>query len=268
MKNNILITALILLLGGCHSAKQKTTFTWDFDTPKNYVYTFRQEIISKSNMMGMDMKEHVIADGNLLIKAKSNKMADLVIKDLTMKMPADSLNSMPGLPTNTPPQTMVIQDMTDSGGFKQAPTDNQILFLTLFPLPDKNLQVGQQDAIPIKVPFNAFGSQLFVTGNGVITFVKTETKNGHNCAVLDDKIDISKIDIPKDLKGNYSCSFIGDGTYYFDMDNHYFISADIKLKITMNLSGTDSTVMGMKMSGGMAMTSDNTYQVRFVKIDK
>ena len=85
------------------------------------------------------------------------------------------------------------------------------------------------------------------------------------CAVLKGKIDISNLEIPEELNGIYKSSSTGNGTYYFDLKNQYFVGADIQLKMTVMMdTETDNDDMGMYAN----MISENEFKIRLEKIEE
>jgi hypothetical protein len=164
--------------------------------------------------------------------------------------------------SNTTP-TSVILDMKPNGTFG---TDNHnIIFDLIFPLPSKKLKIGEQDKIPLQMPFNVNGSSLFVKGFNTLEFVGMENIEENECAVLKGKIDISNLEIPEELNGIYKSSSIGNGTYYFDLKNQYFVGADIQLTMTamMDTETNENNNKGMYAN----IKSENVFKIRLEKIE-
>ncbi len=208
-------------------------------------------------------KSNIIGSGNLNVRVKQNNLADLSLTNLKMDMiMLDENGIAKDTMSNTTPVS-VIQDMKPNGTFG---TDNHnIIFDLIFPLPSKNLKIGEQDKIQMQMPFNANGSRLFVKGFNTLEFVGMENFEEKKCAVLKSRIDISNLEIPEELNGIYKSSSIGNGTYYFDLKNQYFVGADIQLTMTviMDTETDKDNNMGMYAN----MKSENEFKIRLEKIE-
>lgn len=271
----ILLGLSILILVSCGSENSKSTetgnsiesqFKWDFSRQRKFVYSFSQTV-NGENKMDKDRpteKTYMTGVGNLNVRVKENNLADLSLTDIEMKM---IMFNEDGTPRDTMTQkapTNVVQDMKSDGSFGDSNTD--ILFDMLFPLPNKNLEKGESDEIPMQMPFNANGSKLFSKGQNTLTFTGYEEIEGRNCAVLKGVIDISKLDVPEELKGEYECSTTGNATYYFDLENGYYVGADIEMimDVMMDSETENEDDFGMFMK----MKSDNVYKIRLEEIEE
>ena len=83
---------------------------------------------------------------------------------------------------------------------------------------------------------------------------------------LMDEIDISNLDVPEELKGEYECSTLGNATYYFDLENRYYVGADIKM--VMNVMMDSETENEDDFGMFMKMKSDNIFKIRLEKIEE
>jgi len=271
----ILLGLSILILASCGSENPKSTekgnsiesqFKWDFSKQRKFVYSFSQTV-NGENKMDKDrpaVKTSMTGVGNLNVSVKENNLADLSLTDIEMKM---IMFNEDGTPRDTMTQkapTNVVQDMKPDGSFGDSNTD--LLFDMLFPLPSENLEKGESDEIPMQMPFNANGSRLFSKGQNTLTFTGYEEIEGRNCAVLKGVIDISKLDVPKELKGEYECSTTGNATYYFDLENGYYVGADIKMimDVMMDSETENEDDFGMFMK----IKSDNVYKIRLEEIEE
>ena len=256
----LLITALFLSCkNSADSENSKTVvdFKWDFSKARNYIYKYFQEVDSESQMWKSGDATHskLIGDGFIVVKSKGDKTADLSFVDLQMQMitfedgkPKDTLS-------NKAPE-QIIPGMNEKGEFKDEGIN--ILFKILFPLPSRPLKVGETEKIPMKIPFNAYGTKLWATGFNALTYEKNGELDGKKCAVIKAVIDISDLDIPEGIKGTYKMVTKGTATYYFDYINHYYLGADINL--TMDVLADGDMFMKMK--------NDNIFKIRFDRIEE
>lgn len=261
--------ALVILIG-CANQNNKSeqkTFVWDFSKKKNYIYSYSQTVASESKI-GKDQpvnKSRIIGNGNLNVRVKENNLADLSLTNLKMDMIMFNENGIPeDTISNTAPAS-VIKDMKPNGTFE---ADNRnIIFDLVFPLPSKKLKVGEQDKIPMRMPFSVNGLSLFMKGYHTLEFVGMENIDGKKCAVLKGKIDISNLEIPEGLNGTCKGSSIGNGKYYFDLENQYFVGADIQLTMatTMELEPQKDSNMGIMYT---SMKSENEFKIRLEKIEE
>lgn len=271
----ILVGLLILILASCgnessnpnHTKKStEAEFQWDFSKQRKFIYSFSQTVNSE-NKMNKDRpaeKTYMTGAGHLNVRVKENNLADLSLTDIEMQM---IMYNEEGIIRDTITQKAspnVGQDMKPDGRFGDSNTD--FLFTMLFPLPNKNLDKGESDKIPMQMPFNANGSRLFAKGQNTLTFKGYKEIGGRKCVLLEGVIDISQLDIPEELKGKYGCSTTGNATYYFDLDNGYYVGADIKiiLDVMMDTETEDEDSLGMYMK----MKSDNVYKIRLEKIEE
>lgn len=244
----------------------KSQFQWDFGKPKKIIYSFSQTVNGENKMAKDDPaeKNHMVASGHLNVRVKENNLADLSLTDINMTLidfeedgtPVDTITQ------EVPPN--VVQDMKSDGSFDHSISDLQ--FGILFPLPKKSLEKGESDHYPMKMPFNIKGSHLFAKGQINLTFTGYKEMEGRNCVTLEGDIDISELNVPEELKGEYKCSTTGNGTYYFDLVNGYYVGADIQL--TMHVMMNTATDNDDEFGSYIEMKSDNVYKIRLEKIEE
>ena len=68
------------------------------------------------------------------------------------------------------------------------------------------------------------------------------------------------------MKGEYECSTLGNATYYFDLENRYYVGADIKM--VMNVMMDSETENEDDFGMFMKMKSDNIFKIRLEKIEE
>ena len=268
------ILTLFIICCGSNDAKKEnknnnsenTEFIWNFSKKKKFIYSYSQTV-NGTNKMDKDRpadKSLMNGKGYLNVRVKENNLADLSLTDLEIDMIMFNENGTPKDTMSNKTPATVIQDMKPNGSFTD-PNSN-VMFDLLFPLPASGLKVGESDKISMQIPFNANGSRLFSKGFNELTFKGYETIEGRKCAVLKGKIDISELEIPEELKGEYKSSTTGLATYYFDLKNHYYVGADIQMlmEVMMDSETEDKNDFGMFME----MTSDNVFKIRLKKIEE
>ena len=275
MKNYLLVP-IILLFVTCttESAEKNPTthsenseFIWDFSTKKKFVYSYSQTVngANKSAENSLPDKSFDSVEGFLNIRVKDSNLADLSLVELNSKQVVLDDEGKPTGDTisNEVPAT-IIPDMNENGRFLDQ--NANIMFDILFPLPSKDLKLGESNNIPMQMPFNTNGTRLFSKGFNTLRFEGFETIKERKCAVIKGKIDISELDIPEELKGEYGSKTTGNATYYFDLENHYYVGADIKLvmEILMDFGTEDKNDIGMYTE----LISENTIKVRLEKIEE
>ena len=271
----ILFGLSILILTSCGNSNNKSDqnsivdqneFVWDFSQPKKYIYSYWQEVDGKNNMdknMPAD-KSKIIGNGYLTVRVKENNLADLSLTDLKTDMILfDDNGKAKDTMSDTAPAS-VIQNMKPNSTFGK--DNHNFVFDLIFPLPTKKLQIGEKDKIPMEIPFNANGSRLSVKGFNTLEFVGMEKFEGKEVAILEGNIDIFDLEIPEELNGVYKSTSIGKGTYYFDLENQYFVGADIQLtmKAIIDTETDNKDDIGVYAN----MQSDNNFKVRLEKIEK
>lgn len=266
----------VLILASCvnensqsseDSNLEQSQFQWDFSKKRKFIYSFSQTT-SAENKMDKDRpasKTYFTGIGHLNIRVKENNLADLSLTDIDMNYvsfnddgtPRDTMTQK-----NTP--ATVVQDMKPDGSFKAENTN--ILFDMILPLPTRKLNKGESEEIPLQVPFNFNGAYLNSKGHNTLTFVGFENIDGRNCAVFKGVIDISKLDIPEEIEGEYKSSTTGHGTYYFDLKNGVYVGANVEINKVIMM---DSESNGEDDLGMYADTrSTDIIKIRLEKIEE
>lgn len=91
-------------------------------------------------------------------------------------------------------------------------------------------------------------------------YIRNETLEDRECAVFEANIDMSEMDLPDEIKGKRESSFVSKGTYWFDIQNRYFIKSEIETK--------DNMLMDLNDDGYMSTESSSIIQIRFKGIEK
>jgi len=248
---------------------------WDFSKADvEHAYVFEQEVRSKSDMGASfgggsrDMGQEMSAKGTLLVRSKGEGVASLVLKDMkmSMKMRIGGDEEPKTMEQTAPP--VVVQGMKEDGSGSFGNSSQDMFLKMLFPLPSGPLAVGEFDDVPAQMPFNAMGSVLEVKGRSRITLARYVTIGGRKCAQLDVDTDISTLDVPPELEGEYVCSTRGTSVFYFDVANRSFVSGTIALIMQIRI---DAPMPRMTIPGGdapempkrtrMSMVNDNLIRV-------
>ena len=264
MKSSTFLLFFLLIMSSCTSSS--SSFEWDFDQPKKFTYSFKQTLEAE-NKMGKDldpMNYSMQANGWITVQVKDNQLANVSLKNAKAAMVYQNPDGSPKDTLHQPLPAVVIQNMQPNGQFKDAPKENP--FDILFPLPLEELKEGATYALPMKMPFNANGSPLYIEGFNTLTFTGYKEVAGINCAVLEGIIQVDQLDIPEEIEGEYASSMMGKGFYYFDTQNHYYVGADVQATIQMS-SKTSTAMQGEQFNFDMEMTSKNLYTLRLMEIE-
>lgn len=245
----ILFGLILVSLSSC----KNENFEWDFNTNKNYTYSFSQKTTSESKMSKQNKSNnsYISGKGQIIITSKSENLADLSFIDIKVKMKNDFTKDT--ISQNQP--NNIIQDLKSDGTLIAFKTNDFVRLL--FPLPNKNLRKGEKCDLPMFSPYNINGSIINSKGYNSLKLLNYEVIDGHKCAVLIGDIDISKLDLPENFEGNYEFSQIGKGTYYFDIENGYYIKSKIKITIT-SLADNEDLYMSSK--------STNEYEISLIDV--
>jgi hypothetical protein len=262
MKKIVLGFILLTLI----SCADKKSFTWDFSSQKKIIYSYSQ-IIESKNQLGVNNilnKSKTIANGSLNVIVKDNNLANLSITDLKLNMIQFNKDGIAGDTLKNATSMSIPQNMKSNGVFD---TENKnIIFDIIFPLPLKSLEVGQKDKIPMRIPFNIENSKLFVNGFNTLEYIGDELFENKKCAVLKGVINVSDLKVPEIYKGIYKGETIGSATYYFDIDNKYFVGADIQMN--MNILSDAQKDRPDDIKNYFHINSDNKFKIRLKKIEE
>lgn len=250
---------------------------WDFSKPGSlYAYDYIQKSRSTSQMdlgasapgapgnMGQEMDVH----GELLIKSHGDHTAKMVLQNckITTRYKFDKNKPEESMDLDNPP--IVIDGMREDGSRNGGMCAPNLSLEDFFTLPARALKVGQSVTRPAEMPFNAYGSPLKVTGTARITLTRYVKIGKRICARLDVMTDISKLKVPPEIKGAYTCTVSGTGVFYFDVKARKFVSGE--MASVMQIKG-DNAAPQMKFSGHVSgvtprrmkasMTNDSLVQM-------
>jgi len=213
---------------------------FDFSGTKVYAFDYSQQVEVLSQMNGRTkdaggMKQKMDAKGVLLLKSKGDKTGTLVLKDMQMRMGVAAKNADPERTREMKSPPMAIPKVTEDGGMEGGALNAQPLLKLLFPMPPKPLKPGESTLVPVSIPFNAMGSPLTVQGTSKVTHSGYVLIDGKVCARLDIEIDVSQLEVPKELDGKYSCSTKGGSVYYYDLESAEFVSGETAVLMKMSI---------------------------------
>ncbi|QBA64538.1 hypothetical protein [Muriicola soli] len=238
MKKLVLCLTLLLLAscGSENKQSESTEFVLDFSDQKNYVYSYTLSSLSETQRNGDESPNKVKSEtnGDLNIEVKKNNVADLSLNNhKTILTTFDKNGVKNDMVTNTA-QTIVIQNLNQKGRFENNPKD--MMFELIFALPISELKIGETEKIPMQIPYDIDGSKYFVKGFNEIEYTGKKMIDGMECAVLNGQIDISELDIPEELASSHEITSKGKGTYYYNLKDQYFVSAEISINMSMSMS--------------------------------
>lgn len=268
----ILLGLSILVFAGCGNEKSNSIdsltpekFEWDFSKKKKYIYSFSQTVNAENKMRKSNPsnKTYMNGVGYLNVNVTDDNLADLSLTEMVMKIVShDSKGAARDTMTQKLPSN-VIQGMKPGGGFENPETD--ALFNMLFPIPNEELKIGDSNEVSMQTPFNVNGSRLFSKGQNTLTFDDYKEIEGRNCAVLKGVINISELNVPEELTGEYKCATKGNATYYFDLKGKHYVGSDIE--IVMDILMDSATENDEGFGTYMQTKSKNVFKIRLEKIE-
>ncbi len=263
MKYILRVLLLLMSITGCvrqegqtnNATKDQTEkhrFVWDFNSEKNYIYSFKQEVISVNNW-GKESEDidtsRVIGTGDLKVKSKGDNKADFV---LILTIQNDAFKSFKD---EMSPQTMVIPDMDANGQFESQRRNSELIFDLILPLPSRDLEIGESENLDLEIPFNLMGSPLYVKGHNKLKYLKDTAPN---TALIRSEFKVDKLDIPEEIQGEFGCSIVGESELEFNYKEKHFESSNVNVLMKMKSKTED-----------MEMSLENTskYNIKFIKIE-
>ena len=135
---------------------------WDFSGEDVFEYTYKQEVRNQADMGGVmggeeseETEQEMSGEGSLVLRSKGDGTAELVLKDVKMIMKGDlGSGDTPDIKEQTAPP-VVIQGIKEDGSGSFGNNSQDMFLRLLFPLPEKELSVGESAEIPMQMPFTA-----------------------------------------------------------------------------------------------------------------
>lgn len=217
---------IIIILVSASSCKKKEHFEWDFNSEKDYVYSFTQISHHEkiTNKFEDADKTFIKKLGKIIISGKTKNMADLSFTDISIKAKYHGSKDT----INQSQSNSIIQDV-DSKSHFAVTTDVSDFLRILFPLPTKDLELLSEEKKVLYFPLHLKESILNSTGFNTLVFSEYKVVNGRKCAVLKGNINVSKLKLPNYINGDYKLSKIGKGTYYFDIEKGSYVKAIVTI---------------------------------------
>ena len=214
------------------------------------------------------MTQELSANGLLLVKSKGDSTAELVLKDVKVRMKLAMDEDDPKtMQQQLPP--VVVQGMKEDGSGPFGNSSQDMLLKMLFPLPSRPIKVGESVDVPAQMPFNVMASSLQVTGRSRITLTQYVKLGDRTCAQLDVDTIISELDVPTELEGEHECSAKGTSVFYFDVASRSFVSGTIAFIMQfsvdapmpqMHMPGEDAPDIPKRMK--ISTVGDNLIKVK------
>lgn len=263
-----LITLFLLASTACGNrpSNKQAGFVWDFEQPRKLVYSFSQHTESQQVFSKEEVAQLYIlkSRGTLYVSVGETHTADVNIGNLIAE--TTIIDSVRGTRDTLKNQSnpLSFPGMKADGSFSDM--NSASMFKMLFPLPALGMKEGETDQLPMEAPLNANGSLMYAKGFNTVTFTGYTDLDGHHCAVLEGKIDITELTPPEGLNGTFSLANLGEGTYYFDLENQYYVGCDVRM-------GTESLIdmgsgAGEASSLYLKSKTENTFSLRLLRIDE
>lgn len=210
---------------------------WDFSGYDQYRYLIEIDASSVTHIDAGDLSDDSTqtstAEGDMIIKSQGDHTARIVLENIEVATDFSPDDGNDSDILKVTGQTMVLQGLKEDGTMGSCNTSEEALVKLILPLPSTPLELGESVDVPVQVPFNAMGSPLPVKGTTTITLKEYVSVNGQLCARLISDIDISEIDIPEEIEGDYECTLTGVSDYLFAVDSKKFILGEVAIVINM-----------------------------------
>jgi hypothetical protein len=220
---------------------------WDFSQAEVvHTYTFKHERRGASAMewpsepgTTSTMSEESSVKGTLLVKSQGSGTAEMVLKDVVVSTKMFMREPEPETweqEQQRPPIAVQGVNEDGSGPFW---TNSMALFLRM-PLPSRQIEIGESIDEPAELRFNAMSSVFRVTGHSRITLSRFVRIDDRTCAQLDVDTDISQLEVPEELEGEYRLSARGKSVFYFDITKRIFVSGTSALLMELSIDAPRS----------------------------
>lgn len=194
-------------------------YEWDFTNHKQITYAYKQTIQNSMVMSGEKINQNISGNGELLLRVLDSSKAEVGLSNMQLRMWDEDT----ALSINRKIEYGFIQNINTMGKMNsegEVPAQGVFTFM----LPDKSMKVGEKCSMPIKMPFNNYGGQIYFKGTMEITLKEYKVVNGDSCAVYDGKYDIHEADTPTKLK-DLSFKLTGDSYIVFNFVEGYIVSS-------------------------------------------
>lgn len=221
----------------------KTDLKWDLSATNEYKFNYKQLRKTTSHTMAFSpndrrkggSRSNNVVTGQAALKTEGDNIARLVLTDLVAEISMVIQKESANLPRQKIP-TIVRDGINDKGRSINGAYPQDLLFLTLPPLPDDPVSSNTTNNISLKIPFNANGSQLTLSGNASVTATGLVNCNGDTCIQLDYDMSFEKIKLPPEVRGQYFTNINGISRAFYSLDRHRLVDAVTALAIEMDYS--------------------------------
>lgn len=256
---------------------QGRDFRWDFSSTGEHRYRIEQKQInhwrlddSSDDSRGGDI-QILEGAGDLIIRSQGDHTARLIVRDLEMHMYTESGNAAEDGPEHAVTQTippMVLQGMQEDGSLEICDASQEMMIKTLLPLPPSEVDIGESAVLPAQMPWDMMGSRLWVEGNITVKLVGYVDIDGRTCAHFRSIVDVSDLDIPEEIEGDYKCSVRGRSESFFSLETRSFVCCEtvmvMAVEMTIPYLGAfaEDSESGSSTSHETSFLSDNWVRIR------
>ncbi|MEM7572707.1 MAG: hypothetical protein AAF433_07395 [Bacteroidota bacterium] len=210
---------------------EKELFVWDFSSPRTYVYEVANKTMTtissaKETSFNLDLGMEMVQE--VEVQTTGNHEAEFV----TMSIEIKEISGMPGMESLL--QNSMDDELPKSMGRIQADgtiVNEAAVGGMLFYLPERDLKPGERDTINSTISLiDSMDINLNMEQRKVISFVGYEEYEGRNCAVLviNELSEGGDLQVEaEDVEINAEINMASGSRYYFDVERHYFIGAEI-----------------------------------------
>ncbi len=156
----ILLTLGFAFFTSCSGLENEKAIRWKFENFDKLTYTFTQQTqVSPTAGLLSLFKITNTARGKLIITTNQDGKADVYLKDLNMGEMGDLLTYNLKKEDGKLPEVF-IKGLKSNGVVEGEISEVMQLFYTgLFPIPSKDLKIGESVKIPAQMTMNIFGSK-------------------------------------------------------------------------------------------------------------
>jgi hypothetical protein len=223
---------------------------WKFNKFKRLTFAYSQVMSMNSGFsFGKDsLNMFNKLEGNLVIKVKTDSLADIILTDLKMTIYNVGPSGDTSVMMTQPAPDMFIQDLKEDGTIDgRLDEQTELLANMLFPVVNKNMPPGDSTDLPMSVPFNLFGSTINVRGYNRVKCVG----NQNGLMQLETIINVSEYTIPDEVKTRYKCYMKGNSKFEFNAERGYFTNGFVDINMAFGTESPDSSRSIMNMSMDM-----------------
>lgn len=208
------------------SPAESPLFRWDFSKQGvTHEYTYKQEVRMEMDSGLFDPETQAMtAEGILVVRSQGDNTAELVIKDVIMKM---SEGDSEAIEQKVP--AVALQGMREDGVGPFGNHSQDLFLKILFTLPAERMALGETIKVPMRMPYHLNGSALIVKGQSEVMLTEYVSIDDRLCAKFDVETDISELNVPPEIEGEHAVAMRGRSVLYFDVGRRCFVNGTIAL---------------------------------------